>query len=171
MPRIRWIDRTFRFDFPIDLYPELIERLRGTPARLEDRLDGRSHDLLTHRDGDAWSIQEHAGHLLDLEELTQRRLDELEAGVATLHAADMSNRKTWDAGHNLRPVAGVLADFRRRREATVARVEPWPPEAFARTSLHPRLQAPMRAVDLLYFQAEHDDYHLSCITELLGKAG
>jgi hypothetical protein len=26
---------------------------------------------------------------------------------------------------------------------------------------------PMRAVDMLFFQAEHDDYHLARITELI----
>ncbi len=36
--RIKWTDRRFDFTFPAGLYPEMIERLRGTPARLEDRI-------------------------------------------------------------------------------------------------------------------------------------
>ncbi len=34
--RIKWTDRRFNFDFPAGIYPEMIERVRGTPARLED---------------------------------------------------------------------------------------------------------------------------------------
>ena len=36
--RVKWTDRTFAFDFPSDIYPELLERLRGTPARLDERV-------------------------------------------------------------------------------------------------------------------------------------
>jgi len=41
------------------------------------------------------------------------------------------------------------------------------PESFARVAIHPRLNIPMRLVDMLYFQAEHDDYHLARISELV----
>jgi len=40
----RWFDRTFRFDTPEALLPVVIERLRGTPARIEDKV----HSLPTH---------------------------------------------------------------------------------------------------------------------------
>ena len=43
MQRIKWTDRTFSFDFPAGIYPEMIERVRGTPARLEELLAGLSH--------------------------------------------------------------------------------------------------------------------------------
>ena len=33
-----WPERSFDFGFPADLFPELLERLRGTPARVEDHL-------------------------------------------------------------------------------------------------------------------------------------
>ena len=36
--RILWPQRQFTFDFPVALYPELMERLRGTPVRVEERL-------------------------------------------------------------------------------------------------------------------------------------
>ena len=29
MARIKWIERSFSFNFPVELYPEIIERLRG----------------------------------------------------------------------------------------------------------------------------------------------
>jgi hypothetical protein len=165
--RIPWFERTFRFDFPAALYPELIERLRGTPARLEDRLRPLPPAVLTRRDADTWSIQENAGHLLDLEALFLGRLDDFEAGAATLRAADLSNRRTHEAGHNGHPLAEILAAFRSRRAGLVARLEGWDAAAFARGARHPRLDVPMRVVDQMFFQAEHDDYHLARITQLI----
>lgn len=40
-------------------------------------------------------------------------------------------------------------------------------EIFARSAFHPRLKKQMRLVDMIFFQAEHDDYHLARISELL----
>lgn len=165
--RLKWTARTFSFDFPVELYPQMVERLRGTPARLEDRLKSLSPEILTRRDSDKWSIQENAGHLLDLESLVSQRLDEYVARAAKLHAADMSNRKTHEANHNESSIETLLSSFRRERSALVERLDNLPDEMFARVAHHPRLDVPMRLVDMLYFQAEHDDYHLTRISELI----
>ena len=166
MPRIPWIERKFNFDFPVDLYPEMIERLRGTPARLEDHTKSLSREILIWRDHERWCIQENAGHLLDLEALTSGRLDEFEAGEANMHAADMSNRRTYEGDHNAQELATILNAFRQERSALVARLDAYAPEMFARNALHPRLNVQMRLVDLVFFQAEHDDFHLTRISEL-----
>ena len=79
-----WFERQFPTGLPADLFPVVVERLRGTPARLEDRLSS--------------------------------------AGASTL---------------------------------------------MAHTAPHPRLRVPMNLVDHAFFVAEHDDYHLARITELL----
>src|SRR6185295_418217 len=112
---LKWTARTFQFTFPVEVYPEMIERLRGTPARLEDRVKSVAPEILTRRDGERWSIQENAGHLLDLESLFSQRLDEYLSGAATLHAADMSNRKTHEASHNSSSVDLILAEFQEER--------------------------------------------------------
>ena len=167
--KLKWGDRKFEFNFPVEVYPEMIERLRGTPARLEDRLGSIPSEVLTRRDGESWSMQENAGHLLDLESLVSRRLEEYLAGAETLHAADMTNRKTHEAEHNKTPIETVLADFRRERTNIVSRLDNLPSEAFGAVAHHPRLNAPMRLVDMIFFQAEHDDYHLARISELIRK--
>ena len=164
---LKWGDRKFEFNFRATLYPEMIERLRGTPPRLEDRVKVVASELLAKRDGERWSIQENAGHLLDLESLVTRRLDEYLAGAKALHAADMSNRKTYQADHNQLPMAMILTKFREQRTQLVSRLDELDPEAFAFVAHHPRLNVPMRLVDMLFFQAEHDDYHLARISELL----
>ena len=164
---LKWTDRTWQFTFPVEVYPEMIERVRGTPARLEDRVESIAAEILTKRDGERWSIQENAGHLLDLESLFSQRLDEYLAGAGVLHAADMSNRKTYEADHNRVSVETILTNFRARRTQLVARLDNLELQTFAAVAHHPRLNVPMRLVDMLFFQAEHDDFHLARISELI----
>jgi uncharacterized damage-inducible protein DinB len=164
--RLRWVDRHFVFSLPVELFPVVVERLRGTPARIEDKVRGLSPAVLTRRDGDAWSIQEQIGHLLDLDELHAGRLDDYLAGAATLRPADMANRKTHEVGHNGRPLADLLRAFRHERERFVARLDAWDEGSVSLTAVHPRLNQPMRVIDLAFFTAEHDDHHLARMTEL-----
>ena len=75
LPVAPWIHRTFIFDFPVSMYPNLVERIRGGSARLEDAVNQLSSHALTRRREDAWSIQEHVGHLWDIEPLMYGRLE------------------------------------------------------------------------------------------------
>ena len=90
----RWFDRKFEFVMPMELFPVVVERLRGTPARIEDKVRALPQEVLTHRDGERWSIQEHIGHLLDLDELHTGRLDDYLKGEPVLRSADLRNKKT-----------------------------------------------------------------------------
>ena len=162
-----WFERKFEFSFPVELYPNLCARLRGTPARLEEMLGGRTREVLVQQPQEKWSAQEHAGHLLDLEALWMARVDDYLAGLSELTAADLSNRKTHEANHNARPVKEILTEFRRARLRLVGRLDELEPALFARSMLHPRLKKPMRLVDHLYFAAEHDDHHLAKMWEIL----
>jgi len=166
MSRIKWTDRRFSFDFPAGIYPEMVERIRGTPARLEELFAGLPSETLTAQVDGRWSMQENAGHLLDLESLVSQRIDEYLAGNSALHAADMSNRKTYDAHHNEVAAELILKAFRAARHDIVNHLESFDAEIFERSALHPRLNVPMRLVDMLFFQAEHDDYHLARISEI-----
>ena len=51
-------------------------------------------------------------------------------------------------------------------EALVKRLEDLDESRVARAAMHPRLQQPMRTIDMAYFAAEHDDQHLATITEI-----
>jgi uncharacterized damage-inducible protein DinB len=162
-----WFGRKFEFSFPVELSPNLLARLRGTPARLEEVLRGRSHEILIKKPQEKWSAQEHAGHMLDLEPLWLARVGDYEAGSAQLTVADLTNRKTDEAKHNARPLEGILKGFRVARVELLKRAEEVNPTLFARAIPHPRLKTPMRLVDHLYFVAEHDDHHLARIWELI----
>ena len=144
----------------------MIERLRGAPARVEEHCRSVPPQVLIFQSDGRWSMQENAGHLLDLETLVQQRINEYLAGAKALHAADMSNRKTYEASYNDVLIESVLADFRRLRTETVAQLDTLDPEIFGRVALHPRLNCDMRLIDMIFFQAEHDDYHLTRMSEL-----
>jgi uncharacterized damage-inducible protein DinB len=167
MPPQRWFDRRFAFDLPIELFPNILERLRGTPARLEERLVPLSRAVLVRKIDGAWSIQENAGHLLDLEPLWSRRLDDLIAGREQMTAADLDNRRTHEAGHNSRALDEILAGFRQARVSFIARLERADERVLAASARHPRLGIAMRLIDSAFFVAEHDDHHLATITTLI----
>lgn len=162
-----WFERQFTFDLPIGAAPGLLERLRDTPVRLRARLEGLPPAILTARLGDHWSIQENVGHLGDLESLWMARIEDLAAGRRTLQPADLENRRTYEAHHNARPLTEVLATFERARLELVGQLERADEADWLRAALHPRLQTPMRLLDLAFFVAEHDDHHLATITTLL----
>ncbi len=44
-----WFERKFAFTFPVEQYPNLCVRLRGTPARLEEITHGISRDVLDRK--------------------------------------------------------------------------------------------------------------------------
>jgi uncharacterized damage-inducible protein DinB len=162
-----WFERKFEFSFPVELYPNLLARLRGTPARLEEALRARSQEILTAKPEGKWSAQEHAGHLLDLEPLWLARVNDYVAATAQLTPTDLQNRKTDEAHHNARLLETILRNFRAAREKLLMRVVELDSSLFSRAIPHPRLKTPMRLVDHLFFVAEHDDHHLAHIWELV----
>ena len=169
--RLKWIERKFSFNYPVELYPEMIERVRGASARLDEYLTSAPAEILTRQDDGRWSIQENAGHLFDLDELTLQRIDQYAAGVTVLTAADITNKATSAANYNSIPAATISQSFRERRNEVVRKLESFDAEMFARSAVHPRLNIPMRLVDFVFFEAEHDDYHLTRINELLKQFG
>lgn len=169
--RLKWTDRKFEFNYPTELYPEIIERVRGASARLDEYLNSAPAEILTRRDDGHWSIQENAAHLYDLDALTLERIEQFVAGVPVLHPADITNKATTEANYNNIPAAEISRLFRERRTQVVSRLESLDAEMFARSAIHPRLNIPMRLVDFVFFEAEHDDYHFTRINELLKLFG
>lgn len=162
-----WVDLKFSFDYPLGKFPSLLERLRGTQIRLEEFVQHLSSKELTQKQGESWSVQEHIGHLVDLEPLFGVRINDFENNVEVLTAADMSNTKTYAANHNEAGIGSLLSEFKELREKNIMQLESYDDVTIAKTALHPRLKTPMRMVDLAYFFAEHDDHHLATMRRLI----
>ncbi|HYC38871.1 MAG TPA: DinB family protein [Chitinophagaceae bacterium] len=165
--QIPWIERSFSFDFPLGLFPVILERLRGTTFRLEVMLRGINDEILSARPEGKWSVKEQVGHLCDLEDLWSSRVDDFLSGKEVLTPADMSNTRTHSARHGDESLVLLLKRFGAARSALVEKVAFADVETASLTALHPRLQQPMRLVDSLYFAAEHDDHHLARIRQLI----
>lgn len=167
MQRTPWIERKFNFDFPEGWIYNIMERLRGTSVRLKNISEQLNHNQLTRKKGKAWSIQEHIGHLLDLEALHEGRFDDFLERKKVLRAADMSNAKTEAAHHNNADITRLLNDFEQSRNCFISRLKALDDDTQRFQSLHPRLQIMMRPVDMAYFTSEHDDHHLASIRMLI----
>ncbi len=158
-----WIERKFDFNFPVGLFPIIIKRLWGTIPQLYTLIKDIPDEKLSEKKDGKWSVKEIIGHLVDLEELWNGRLDDFLEQKETLRAADMSNAKTNASDHNSKPVQQLLAKFKNARTKLIERVKDYDVTTASLTSLHPRLQTPMRLIDSLFFTAEHDDHELTKI--------
>lgn len=170
---IPWTQREFNFNQPIGVFPVIVERLRGTPARASEIIAGVSEEVLSNRVNGKWAAKEHLGHLLDLDALDQTRLQEFLERVPSLSPADPSNRATEQARHRETPIQDLLRRMRTGRLALVSKLEQLTEDQVAIAALHPRLQKRMRLVDWAWFVAEHDDHHLAqarrCVSQQTGR--
>ena len=162
-----WIERKFEFNFPIGMFPVIIERLRGTLPHIQHVIKDKTEEELSQKVEGAWSVKEQVGHLYDLEELWYGRLEDFLSGKQTLRAADMGNTKTHNADHNKKKMEKLVEQFSFARDKLIEKAQNVDDGAASLTALHPRLQQPMRLIDTLYFVAEHDDHHLAKIREIL----
>ncbi|MFI5253441.1 MAG: DinB family protein [Bacteroidota bacterium] len=149
------------------MFPSIIERLRGMPPRLEEATLSLPQEILTLRAENGWSIQEHAGHFLDTEELWQKRLEDFLTKREILTDADLTHRKTKEANHNANTLGRILNQFRAERFKLVERLEQITEEEAALISRHPRLNKPIRLIDSCYFTADHDDYYMVLLRRLI----
>ena len=167
MQQTKWFERKFNFDFTENIFPSIIERLAGTPARLEEKFATIPADIQTIRIEGTWSIKENVGHLTDLEPLWQGRLEDILNDKTELRPTDLQNSKTSKANHNAQTIEALLNDFRSIRKVTIDKISTLREDIIFKSALHPRLKTPMRTMDLFLFVADHDDHHLARITELV----
>lgn len=165
-----WFQRSFHFDFPVGLFPVIFSRLEGSIFRLYNLLSNADDELCSHNPK-GWSVKEHVGHLYDLEELWWKRLLDFQRGKPTLTAADLNNQKTKEARHNEKSLEKLVEQFTFERQKILEAVYGFDEVLLLTTSVHPRLNQPMRLIDSLYFVAEHDDHHISEISNLLRVPG
>ena len=163
MKRLLWFERQFTFGLPAGMLPFYLERLEGTIIRLEEKVNGFSEETLSTKFTTKWSVKQNIGHLAEVDQIANRRIDEIMSGVSTLSPA------VFEPGgdYNRQPIGQVLALFNDQRNKNLVKYCSLVETDLTKSSLHPRLKVQFTAVDLAWFDAEHDDHHLVTINELL----
>jgi uncharacterized damage-inducible protein DinB len=167
MNQTKWFDRSFNFDNEQNIFPSILERLSGTPIRLEEKVLEIPEHILQSSLKNSWTIKENIGHLIDLESLWQDRFNDIKNAQVELRPTDLQNTKTDLANHNATSILQLLFEFRKIRNQTLEMIKSIDDEIIFKSALHPRLKTPMRTMDLFLFVAEHDDHHLARITEII----
>jgi uncharacterized damage-inducible protein DinB len=166
MQKTEWFNRKFPAIEDNGILPSIIERLAGTPARVEEITGHLDPALLTLKLNEKWTIKEEIGHLSDLEPLWLGRLDDLANGSSELRPADLTNQKTHTADHDATEIKVLLRNLRQQRQQFVDKLLRLTDDQLLNVALHPRLKTPMRTIDLAYFVGEHDDHHMARIREI-----
>jgi len=161
IPQTSWTERKFEFNQPIGVFPITVERLRGTPIRLQAMLTNATDENLTQKVGDKWSLIEQVNHLCNCEEIWLGRVRDI------LDHKEIFERRTLKTDLQSEQIETLLRNFSAARHKLISLVENMDEQTASLTINHPRLQRPIRLMDTLFSTAEHDDHHLAKIRELV----
>ena len=171
LERLPWAQRVFAFVHPPWMLADFVERLRGIVPRLESLLAAVG-DEHAHRQVDGrWSIAQNVGHLSDVEELWQERLEDLRQGRKVYTPAVGARFQEMALRHQKQDLRTILAELARRRARLVDAMSNASPDLQRASAFHERLKVPMRLVDCAQFYAEHDDHHCLRIRAIRSTLG
>jgi hypothetical protein len=162
--RIAWFDRKFTFGLPPEMLPLLLERLEGTAVRIIHKVKGVNEKILSEKYDGKWSVKQNIGHLAEVDQVNNRRIDEILQGAEIFSPAVFEPQD-----YNPWPINEVLNFFEKTRQSNIRKYAALKPEEKLRASIHPRLKVKMSPVDLAYFDAEHDDHHLLKISDIINQ--
>lgn len=162
MKRLDWLERKFTFGLPAGMLPFCLERLEGTIFRLEIKLHNIPDAILSTKPDGKWSVKQNIGHLAEVDEIANKRIDEMRNGAEKLSPAVFEPKD-----YNPWPIEEVLEYFKRTRRENLLKYKSITDSDLAKSSLHQRLNLQMTPVDLAWFDAEHDDHHLVRINEII----
>jgi hypothetical protein len=157
-----WFERNLEFGKPKEMLPFYLERLEGTIARIHWKVKGVPDTVLSRPFNGKWSIKQQIGHLAEVDEIANKRLDEMVAGISTMSPAVFEPQD-----YNPWPIEKVIEFFTNTRLLNLRKYDSLRETDLSKSSLHPRLKVHMTPVDLAWFDAEHDDHHLAKISEIL----
>lgn len=164
MNTLPWFERNLKFGHPKEMLPFYLERLEGTIVRIQSKVKGVDDKTLSERFNDKWSVKQNIGHLAEVDEIANKRLDEMTAGVSPMSPAVFEPQD-----YNPWPIEKVLEFFKTNRLKNLKKYQSLAEADLLKSSLHPRLKVMMTPVDLAWFDAEHDDHHLVTINGIIKK--
>jgi hypothetical protein len=160
-----WFERNLKFGYPKEMLPFFLERLEGTIIRIEQKVKGVDDKILSQKFNGKWSIKENIGHLAEVDEVANKRIDEMAKGATIMSPAvfEPQDYSSW-------PIEKIIALFRKNRLSNIKKYNNIKEDDLLKASQHPRLKVMMTPVDLAWFDAEHDDHHLVKINEILAAS-
>lgn len=166
-----WEKRKLPFGRSMDELPVLLERVLGTAARMADLSAHEPLERLSLRRQGSWSVLEHIGHLIYLQDRMDERVDDFAAQRSCLCRIELSDQERILSGYTSRALGDVLEEFRLKRVYFVERVQGLDPGALRHTAQHPCRPERMTVADMVLYLAEHDDHHLVLMRKLLQGSG
>jgi hypothetical protein len=163
MEKQDWLTRKFPVGLPENMLLFYLERLNGTMARIESKVNKIPDHFLSEKLDNKWSVKENIAHLAEVDNVSLRRIDEMIKGISPLSSAVVPLAQDY----NKQTVESVIKFFGESRTAKLKKLETLSSEELKQASLHPRLKVMMTPIDLAFFSAEHDDHHLVRINEIL----
>lgn len=157
-----WFERDLKFGYPPELLPYFLIRLSGTAVRIRHLVNEQNEKVLTYKPDGKWSIKENIGHLAEVDNIANKRIDEMISGASVLSPAvfEPQNYNPW-------PINQVIELFEQNRSMNLEKYRHLAAKELIKTSIHPRLKVTMTPVDLAWFDAEHDDHHLVKILNII----
>ncbi len=162
-----WSDRHLAFGKGLDELPVLLERLNGTAARLVALTAHVPRERLRLRPYGSWSVAEHIGHLIYLQDRLEERVDDFAARRQELCWIDMAEQVTALERHRSQDLGDLIEEFRLKRTYFVKRVNEFDPGALRHRAINRCRGISMTAVDMVLYVAEHDDHHLAAMRRIL----
>lgn len=84
MTKMKWFDKKFQFELSQDGYYRILKKLSENPDKISKLVSSLPEDVLIRKIDNRWSIKENVGHLIDLEELHDGRIDDFIEGKEKL---------------------------------------------------------------------------------------
>ncbi len=162
-----WNERHLPFGKGLEELPVLVERALGTPARLVHLTFHEPQERLSLRRSGSWSVKEHIGHLLYLDECMDGRVEDFMSRRPTLCSIELGDQERILALQHKRDLGDLLEEFRLRRNYLMHRVSNMDPGALRHRAQHPCRRIAMSVVDMVMYLAEHDDHHLAQMRSIL----
>lgn len=152
-----------------DLQQTAVSILASTPEVLRGLLSGIPNRIIEAPADEGWSPKDVVAHLL----ITHRigAVDRIRSMVEHDHPLLQNrdeNEELQRSGYQTWPLADLLTEFTRRREADIRWLRTLDDAALARTGEHSAV-GPVTAEELLYHAAYHDTVHLGQLTRMLGS--
>jgi hypothetical protein len=163
MKPLEWFERELVFGASPGMLPFYLERLEGSIARVQAKIENVPNNVLSIRLNGKWSIKENIAHLTEVDAIALQRIREIMQETSIMSPAVFPLKQDY----NLVPIDELVRHFRETRMKNLDTYAGLTKDDLSKTSLHPRLKVKMSAIDLAYFDAEHDDHHLQKISDIL----